>query len=79
MLDRPNLDFSFSGLKTAAITRWKAFDGTDSERQLFMADLAASFELAVVDVLIGKSVKALGKSGPQFSTPGWNFVPTMGP
>lgn len=63
MLDRPNLDFSFSGLKTAAITRWKAFDGTDSERQLFMADLAASFELAVVDVLIGKSVKALDKSG----------------
>ena len=63
MLDRPNLDFSFSGLKTAAITRWKAFDGTNEGRQQFMADLAASFEQAVVDVLIGKSVKALKQSG----------------
>ncbi|MFK7993039.1 MAG: tRNA (adenosine(37)-N6)-threonylcarbamoyltransferase complex transferase subunit TsaD [Granulosicoccus sp.] len=63
MLNRPNLDFSFSGLKTAAITRWKAFEGTDPERQLFMADLAAAFELAVVDVLLGKSVRALQQSG----------------
>ncbi|MFK7862241.1 MAG: tRNA (adenosine(37)-N6)-threonylcarbamoyltransferase complex transferase subunit TsaD [Granulosicoccus sp.] len=63
MLKRPNLDFSFSGLKTAAITRWKAFEGSDAERQRFMADLAASFELAVVDVLLGKSVKALAQSG----------------
>jgi len=59
MLDRPNLDFSFSGLKTAAITRFKGFDGTDSQRTQFKADLAASFEQAVVDVLIGKSRKAL--------------------
>ncbi len=63
MMDRPNLDFSFSGLKTAAITRWKAFDGDESARERFMADLAASFELAVIDVLVGKSVKALQLSG----------------
>ncbi|MFK8082074.1 MAG: tRNA (adenosine(37)-N6)-threonylcarbamoyltransferase complex transferase subunit TsaD [Granulosicoccus sp.] len=63
MLNRPTLDFSFSGLKTAAITRWKAFSGTDEERQGFRADLAASFELAVVDVLLGKSLKALRQSG----------------
>lgn len=63
MLNRPNLDFSFSGLKTAAITRWKAFDGDETARQVFMANLAASFELAVVDVLLGKSVKALQQSG----------------
>jgi len=30
MMDRPDLDFSFSGLKTAAITRWKAFDGAEN-------------------------------------------------
>jgi len=59
MLDRPNLNFSFSGLKTAAITRWKSFAGTDTERVAFSADLAAAFELAVVDVLLGKSIKAL--------------------
>lgn len=63
MMDRPNLDFSFSGLKTAAITRWKAFEGSESERPGFTADLAASFELAVIDVLVGKSVKALQQSG----------------
>ena len=63
MLDRANLDFSFSGLKTAAITRLKAFDGDAKEREAFMADLAASFELAVVDVLLAKSVKALKQSG----------------
>ena len=63
MMDRPNLDFSFSGLKTAAITRFKAFDGPDEQHPQFMADLAASFEQAVVDVLIGKSQKALQETG----------------
>ena len=63
MMDRPNLDFSFSGLKTAAITRYKAFDGPDALHAQFMADLAASFEQAVVDVLIGKSQKALKETG----------------
>ena len=63
MMDRPNLDFSFSGLKTAAITRYKAFKGSDDEHPQFVADLAASFEQAVVDVLIGKSRKALKQTG----------------
>lgn len=65
MLDRPNLDFSFSGLKTAAITRWKALSDVDhlQEQQQNKADLAASFEQAVVDVLIGKSRRALQQTG----------------
>lgn len=63
MMDRPNLDFSFSGLKTAAITRLKAFDGDSEQKKQFVADLAASFEQAVVDVLIGKSRKALKQTG----------------
>lgn len=63
MMDRPNLDFSFSGLKTAAITRFKAFAGNESEKEQFIADLAASFELAVVEVLMGKSRKALQQTG----------------
>lgn len=63
MMDRPNLDFSFSGLKTAAITRFQAFSGNEMAREQFMADLAASFELAVVDVLMGKSRKALLQTG----------------
>ncbi|MFT6301182.1 MAG: N6-L-threonylcarbamoyladenine synthase [Pseudomonadales bacterium] len=63
MMDRPNLDFSFSGLKTAAITRYRAFSGSEGEHQQFVADLAASFELAVVEVLMGKSRKALQQTG----------------
>ncbi len=63
MLDRPNLDFSFSGLKTAAITRFKAFEGGEDDRAQFCADLAASFELAVVEVLMNKSRKALQQTG----------------
>ncbi len=67
MMDRADLDFSFSGLKTAAITRFKAFtdrtDVTDEELGQFKADLAAAFEQAVVDVLIGKSRRALRQTG----------------
>lgn len=63
MMDRPGLDFSFSGLKTAAITRYRAFSGDEKQRQQFKADLAASFEQAVIDVLIGKSRRALQQTG----------------
>ena len=78
MLDRPGLDFSFSGLKTAAITRYKAGmsdlageadnastagDAVAADRAQFCANLAASFEAAVVDVLIAKSARALDQTG----------------
>ncbi len=53
MMDRPGLDFSFSGLKTAAITRYKLDDKPSDE------DLAASFESAVVDTLLGKCARAM--------------------
>jgi len=55
MVDRPGLDFSFSGLKTAAITRFRALEGTVEER----ADVAASFQLALVDTLYRKCRRAL--------------------
>lgn len=61
MLNRPGLDFSFSGLKTAAITRFKASNttpGTAAHMQ-FVCDLAASFEAAVVDTLLTKCRRAL--------------------
>ncbi len=53
MMNRPGLDFSFSGLKTAAITAMR--DNPD----LNPADLAASFEAAIVDTLLGKCRRAL--------------------
>ena len=66
MLDRPGLDMSFSGLKTAAITRLRAFEAGDADdardaprRDRFAADLAAGFESAIVDVLVEKCRRAL--------------------
>lgn len=53
MLNRPGLDFSFSGLKTAAITELR------QNPDLSHADLAASFQAAVVDVLLAKCQRAL--------------------
>ena len=64
MTDRPGLDFSFSGLKTAAGTliRKKTGDGvelSESERQQTYADIALAFQQAVVDTLAIKCKRAL--------------------
>lgn len=49
-------DFSFSGLKTAVLRQVRALEGRVHE--LPVADLAASFQAAVVDVLVEKSLGA---------------------
>jgi N6-L-threonylcarbamoyladenine synthase len=59
MLARPGLDFSFSGLKTAVMLAVKAASDDRSVR----ADIAASFEQAVVDTLVGKCRRALAQTG----------------
>lgn len=60
LLDRPGCDMSFSGLKTALL---RARDGVIAEKQGLtradQADLAASFQAAVVDVLAEKTRRAL--------------------
>lgn len=59
-----DLDFSFSGLKTAVLTRLKDIKkhaGTLSDQQ--QADLAASTEAAIVDVLAIKAIKAIKQTG----------------
>jgi len=61
MLHSADLDFSFSGLKTAVLTRVKAHDGALSPAQT--ADLAAATEAAIVDVLASKSLRALQQTG----------------
>ncbi|MFA7592750.1 MAG: tRNA (adenosine(37)-N6)-threonylcarbamoyltransferase complex transferase subunit TsaD [Thiohalobacteraceae bacterium] len=65
MTDRPGLDFSFSGLKTCALTtlRGAAPDriGADQTR----ADIARAFEDAVVDTLAIKCRRALEATGLQ--------------
>ena len=57
MLHR-GLDFSFSGMKTAVHNLIKDTDGSDSDPKV-RADIAASFQHAVVDTLVKKCVKAL--------------------
>lgn len=63
MTDRPGLDFSFSGLKTFAantIRQNRVNDQIDSQTK---ADIARSFEDALVDTLVIKSRRALEQTG----------------
>ncbi|MBK8963557.1 MAG: tRNA (adenosine(37)-N6)-threonylcarbamoyltransferase complex transferase subunit TsaD [Candidatus Competibacteraceae bacterium] len=55
MTDRPGCDFSFSGLKTAAINTWRTLEPTPENR----ADVARAFEEAVVETLAIKCRRAL--------------------
>jgi N6-L-threonylcarbamoyladenine synthase len=59
MLDRPGLDFSFSGLKTAALVALRDRVLDDEGR----ADVALAFEEAMVETLAEKSRRALIASG----------------
>jgi N6-L-threonylcarbamoyladenine synthase len=60
LLHSGNLDFSFAGLKTAVLTQVnKLGDALPARR----ADLAASTEAAIVEVLVKKSLAALQASG----------------
>jgi N6-L-threonylcarbamoyladenine synthase len=62
LLHSGDLDFSFAGLKTAVLTQVNKLGG---ELQLRQADLAASTEAAIVEVLVKKSLAALERSGLQ--------------
>ena len=55
MLDRPGLDFSFSGLKTYALNTAVANNLDDQT----IADISYAFQEAVVDTLIAKCKRAL--------------------
>ncbi len=59
MLRSGDLDFSFSGLKTAVLTTVRRGLADEQAR----ADLAAELEAAIVDVLVAKSLAALRETG----------------
>jgi N6-L-threonylcarbamoyladenine synthase len=61
MTDRPGLDFSFSGLKTAVVVALRRH-GVPLDAQA-RADAALGFEEAVVDTLVIKSERALEQTG----------------
>jgi N6-L-threonylcarbamoyladenine synthase len=60
MTNRPGLDFSFSGLKTHALTTTRQQAVLDQQT---IADIALAFELAVVDTLVIKCSRALRQTG----------------
>jgi N6-L-threonylcarbamoyladenine synthase len=53
MLHDPHLDFSFSGLKTAVLYTLQRENGNVS-----VPDVAASFQQAVIEILVGKTLRA---------------------
>ncbi|WP_456416460.1 tRNA (adenosine(37)-N6)-threonylcarbamoyltransferase complex transferase subunit TsaD [Thiolapillus sp.] len=65
MTDRPGLDFSFSGLKTYALTTMQKESSGLSEEALerLKSDIARAFEDAVVDTLVIKCRRAVRESG----------------
>ncbi|MCK5173591.1 MAG: tRNA (adenosine(37)-N6)-threonylcarbamoyltransferase complex transferase subunit TsaD [Planctomycetes bacterium] len=68
MLDRDSLDFSFSGIKTAVLYYCRGQNMKGENRVASMsgqeiADIAASFQAAVIDVLTAKTRRAADKIG----------------
>jgi N6-L-threonylcarbamoyladenine synthase len=58
MLHDPHLDFSFSGLKTAVLYTLQRESAPPR-----VADVAASFQQAVIEILTGKALLALRQTG----------------
>jgi N6-L-threonylcarbamoyladenine synthase len=68
MLGKKSLDFSFSGIKTAVLYYCRGQDmkgrnKVDSMSEQEIADIAASFQAAVVDVLVKKTGRAAERIG----------------
>lgn len=59
MLDRPNCEMSFSGLKTHAMTVWNKSTQTEADRMA----IAKAFQESVVDTLCEKTARALKETG----------------
>lgn len=61
MLNAKNLDFSFAGIKTAVLYTVRGIPGhaqPKTKGPISVPDMAASFQQAVVDVLVGKTIRA---------------------
>lgn len=61
MLEKGSMDFSFSGIKTGVLN----YVNTERQagREISVPDVAASFQQAVLDVIIAKSVQAVVDAG----------------
>lgn len=63
MLDKDNLDFSFSGLKSAVLNYIN--HKRQKNEEINENDIAASFQQAVTDILVTKTIKAAKENGIQ--------------
>ncbi len=61
LMEDPGFDFSFSGLKTSVLYRVR--DLAKEDLKAVRADIAASFQAAVVDVLVDKTLRAARAAG----------------
>lgn len=61
LMERGNLEFSFSGLKTSLLYLWQ--DLTPDQRRDRLPDLCASFQEAIVEVLVAKTMEAVRQTG----------------
>jgi len=57
LINKPNFDFSFSGLKTAVLYEVKRNKSKAKDKK-YIADVCASFQEAAVDALVAKTLKA---------------------
>ncbi len=64
LLHQNNLDFSFSGLKTAVLNHVRRSAAAELEPKA-LRDLAASFQAAAVEVLVEKTLRAAGQQNLQ--------------
>jgi len=63
MLKKPGLEFSFSGLKTAVMLAVRELEAVGTLGETDRADIAKSFEEAVVETLVVKSARAVKQTG----------------
>jgi N6-L-threonylcarbamoyladenine synthase len=63
MIDRPGLEFSFSGLKTYTLNTWQAEVAKGNEDTQTKANICRAFEEAVVDTLTIKCRRAVQQVG----------------
>lgn len=61
LLKKDNLDFSFSGMKTAVLNYLQKQDGVPDETRI--AQICSAFQTAVVDVLTRKALRAVESEG----------------
>lgn len=65
MMNSPDLDFSFAGLKTSVLYFLQRRYWLGRLPKRVLADVCASFQQAVIDVLVGKTLRAIKRTRPK--------------